>query len=623
MPLRRLPRLLLPLALLLSLAYTNSPHAFAQGQQPVSMTLQGSITIGISAGGPCIACVPPASTGSLTLTVDYTTRAVTGQFSGGGSGATTIQACDANNVPIEGSSTAQGTNSYSGTLGGAVDPASGAITASGTVQITGTATCVSGCGEGGAYSGTSSHPVSLSGVITPGGSGTGSISWSTAWCSHAGTWTAAATGIAYDSDRDGVADDKDACPQETANTPNGCPELIDGDRDGVPDPEDACPAVPADTRNGCPLAPDTDADGVPDPDDDCPAEYGPNADGCPDVIPDRDRDGFPDDEDACPDESASTEDGCPEPSTPEQRAEAIKDALLSALLSGEDPDLESIDGWEDLTSTQQENLKRIVERLRQMAESGRNPSSEEAPAATSPPETKPPVSSGWDTTPWYLKDEALRERQRQQQEQELKDKLATRIQTDQDIVRVVNDEKYREMFGAGYDAYRVLRDFAKPAYDAVAEATEWISDPEQAAQEAVQEWEQEGLTEAARKTLTDNGVLWAEDLELKTVEEVAVEAYKFVESHSATPAITHYDYYRKAYEREREAGLPPEAAHDEAMTELKNALQNPSDELMDSEDPSKMRHDWGQQYGHDPALLNAYNRAFPRLNGRLGVWEGR
>ena len=623
MPLRRLPRLLLPLALILSLANTNAPDASAQGAQPVLMTLQGSISIGISAGGPCIACVPPASTGSLTLTVDYTTRAVTGQFSGGGSGTTTIQACDANNVPIEGSSTAQGTNSYSGTLGGAVDPASGAITASGTVQITGTATCVSGCGEGGAYSGTSSHPVSLSGVITPGGSGTGSISWSTAFCSHAGTWTAAATGIVYDTDKDGVADDKDACPQEAASTPNGCPEIVDGDRDGVPDTDDACPGEAAETRDGCPLAPDSDEDGVPDPNDDCPEEYGPNADGCPDVIPDRDRDGFPDDEDACPDESASTDDGCPEPTTPEQRAEAIKDAMLSALLSGEDPDLESIDGWEDLTSTQQENLKRIVERLRRMAEGGGAPSSEEVPAVTAPPETKPPVSSGGDTTPWYLKDEALRERQRQQQEEELKAKLAERIQTNQDIVRVVNDEKYREVLGVGYDAYRVLRDFAKPAYDAVAEATEWISDPEQAAQEAIQEWEQEGLSEAAKKTLTDNGVLWAEDLEFKTIEDVAVDTYKFVEAHSATPAITHYDYYRKIYDRELDGGLPPTAAHDEAMRELTQALQNPSEELLDSQDPTKKRDDWGMQYSHDPKLVSAYDRAFPRLNSRLGVWEGR
>jgi len=373
---------------------------------------------------------------------------------------------------------------------------------------------------------------------------------------------------------------------------------------------------------------DTDEDGVPDPRDSCPEEYAPNPDGCPDIIPDRDRDGFPDEEDACPDEAAATMDGCPEASTPEQRAEAIKDALLSALVSGEDPDLESVDGWEDLAETQQDNLKRIVERLRQMAEAGKSPApddglSETAPPATAPPETKPPVSTGADTTPWYLKDEALRERQRQQQEEELKAKLAARIQTEQDIVRVVNDEKYREYFGVGYDAYRILRDFGKPAYDAVAKATDWISDPEQAAQEAIQEWEQEGLTEVTKKTLTDNGVLWAEELEFKTVEEVAVDVYRFVEAHSATPAITHYDYYRKIYDESVAEGDPATAAHDWAMKRLTDALQRPSDELMDSEDPSKARHDWGPQYGHDDKLLTAYDRAFPRLNQRLGVWEGK
>ena len=593
------------------------------------MTLQGSLSMAVSAGGACIACIPPAHTGSLTLVVDYTTRGVSGQFSGGGSGTTTIQACDDNNVPITGSSTAQGTNSYSGTLSGAIDPASGALTASGTVQITGSGSWVSGCDGCGGFSGSSTHPVTLSGVITAGGSGSGSISWSTSSCSHAGSWTAAATGIVYDTDRDGVSDDKDACPEEAAKTPNGCPEAPpDGDRDGVPDADDVCPSETATTRDGCPLPMDTDEDGVPDPRDSCQEEYAPNPDGCPDIIPDRDRDGFPDEEDACPDEPAATMDGCPEASTPEQRAEAIKDALLSALVSGEDPDLESVDGWEDLTETQQDNLKRIVERLRQMAEAGKSPApddglSETNPPATAPPETKPPVSTGADTTPWYLKDEALRERQRQQQEEELKAKLAARIQTEQDIVRVVNDEKYREYFGVGYDAYRILRDFGKPAYDAVAKATDWISDPEQAAQEAIQEWEQEGLTEVTKKTLTDNGVLWAEELEFKTVEEVAVDAYKFVEAHSATPAITHYDYYRKIYDESVAEGDPATAAHDWAMKKLTDALQRPSDELMDSEDPSKARHDWGPQYGHDDKLLTAYDRAFPRLNQRLGVWEGK
>lgn len=61
-----------------------------------------------------------------------------------------------------------------------------------------------------------------------------------------------------DTDKDGVADSKDLCP----NTPrgvtvdrSGCP--LDGDKDGVPDYRDQCPDTPKGTKvdkNGCPPA---------------------------------------------------------------------------------------------------------------------------------------------------------------------------------------------------------------------------------------------------------------------------------------------------------------------------------------------------------------------------------
>jgi OOP family OmpA-OmpF porin len=75
-----------------------------------------------------------------------------------------------------------------------------------------------------------------------------------------------------DSDRDGVPDRDDLCP----NTPpgvivdeTGCP--VDSDGDGVPDGIDACPNTPAGAsvdERGCPM--DSDNDGVPDGQDQCP-----------------------------------------------------------------------------------------------------------------------------------------------------------------------------------------------------------------------------------------------------------------------------------------------------------------------------------------------------------------
>jgi len=128
-------------------------------------------------------------------------------------------------------------------------------------------------------------------------------------------------GISYvfisnlDSDGDGIADDKDLCP----NTPPGvtvdefgCP--LDTDGDGVPDYLDNCPNTPKGMKvdkNGCII--DSDNDGVPDTLDKCPNTprgMHVNEFGCPDT----DGDGVFDNDDKCPDTPkgvAVDKTGCP------------------------------------------------------------------------------------------------------------------------------------------------------------------------------------------------------------------------------------------------------------------------------------------------------------------------
>ena len=109
-------------------------------------------------------------------------------------------------------------------------------------------------------------------------------------------------GPPQDSDKDGIPDKKDACP----NTPlgatvdaRGCP--TDSDKDGVYDGLDKCPNTPAGATvdaSGCPT--DSDSDGVPDGIDQCPnTPAGVQVDpkGCP---VDSDGDGVPDGVDQCP-----------------------------------------------------------------------------------------------------------------------------------------------------------------------------------------------------------------------------------------------------------------------------------------------------------------------------------
>ncbi len=136
-----------------------------------------------------------------------------------------------------------------------------------------------------------------------------------------------------DKDKDGIADNKDKCPDVPGILEfNGCP---DKDKDHVPDKDDLCPNDSGSVEfKGCP---DRDGDKIIDITDSCPdiaglAEFHgcPDKDGdkiidklddCPDVAglpqfkgcPDRDGDGVMDKIDLCPDKAGpASNNGCPE-----------------------------------------------------------------------------------------------------------------------------------------------------------------------------------------------------------------------------------------------------------------------------------------------------------------------
>ncbi|GBD86177.1 alpha-agarase precursor [bacterium BMS3Abin03] len=139
----------------------------------------------------------------------------------------------------------------------------------------------------------------------------------------------------FDSDKDGVEDQDDACPDTPVGVrvnEFGCP--IDTDRDGVPDYLDKCPQTRSNIivgKDGCPL--DSDSDGVPDYLDQCfntPLGVPVNKRGCPF---DSDGDGVPDYMDKCPKTPSGTEVnkfGCP---TESQGKELSK--IPKIVLSGE------------------------------------------------------------------------------------------------------------------------------------------------------------------------------------------------------------------------------------------------------------------------------------------------
>ena len=120
---------------------------------------------------------------------------------------------------------------------------------------------------------------------------------------------------AKDTDKDGIPDKDDACPEVAGPKEfNGCP---DTDGDGIADKDDACPEVAGLKEfNGCP---DTDNDGIADKDDKCPDVAGPAENGgCP--WPDTDGDGVLDKDDLCPNEAGpESNKGCPEPNDDDQK----------------------------------------------------------------------------------------------------------------------------------------------------------------------------------------------------------------------------------------------------------------------------------------------------------------
>ncbi len=141
-----------------------------------------------------------------------------------------------------------------------------------------------------------------------------------------------------DSDKDGLADPDDKCPNDPEDVDqfedeDGCPDK-DNDNDLIDDPYDKCPNNAEDLDafeddDGCPDL-DNDRDTVQDINDSCPNDAGPVANnGCP--ILDQDGDGIVDTADRCPKDPEDKdgfedEDGCPDPDNDQDEVPDTKDS---------------------------------------------------------------------------------------------------------------------------------------------------------------------------------------------------------------------------------------------------------------------------------------------------------
>ncbi len=156
-----------------------------------------------------------------------------------------------------------------------------------------------------------------------------------------------------DSDKDGVPDNIDLCPDSSGIAAlYGCP---DRDADGIADKDDLCPDQKGKARyGGCPT-PDMDKDGINDEEDKCPCDFGVvRYQGCP--IPDSDKDGINDEEDKCPNQIGTKENkGCPVISKEVKKAVnlAAKNILFETASANLRP--QSFKGLNDVVKIMQEN----------------------------------------------------------------------------------------------------------------------------------------------------------------------------------------------------------------------------------------------------------------------------
>lgn len=136
--------------------------------------------------------------------------------------------------------------------------------------------------------------------------------------------------FSFDSDGDGIPDERDRCAFEAEDfdgfeDEDGCRE-DDNDQDGIADLEDLCPNIAGDVdgfsgQQGCPML-DLDGDGILNINDQCPTQPVEfigfqDETGCP--VEDVDNDGIPNILDECPFEPGPIENaGCPvdEPEEP-------------------------------------------------------------------------------------------------------------------------------------------------------------------------------------------------------------------------------------------------------------------------------------------------------------------
>ena len=243
----------------------------ACAQEPAQMTLEGGFQVTHTATGDCMVCVPPASSGTIKLVVDFATGSVSGELSGGGAGQASTYLCDESGQPTDQQGTAEGTTSYSGSISGSVDPQSGAISANSSLQVSGTVAWVSGCPDCPTEKDDWTSGATITGMVTKDGSASGQIHWGQL-CSVGGSWNAQAASIVYPPSPTPPPQPTETPTPEPTETPAPEPTETptrEPTETPTPEPTETPTLVPTETstpepKGALPTSDDQDRDETPD-----------------------------------------------------------------------------------------------------------------------------------------------------------------------------------------------------------------------------------------------------------------------------------------------------------------------------------------------------------------------
>jgi len=288
--------------------------------------------------------------------------------------------------------------------------------------------------------------------------------------------------------------------------------------------------------------------------------------------------------------TASEPSATAEPEESEGGGEISDELLLALILAFTKPEhIDQIEGWDQLTPTQQEGILTLFGILAEVNQNTNQAYAEE-PAVGDSDELTPYQQSLYDQ---HRLQQLMDQKNRAELANFLEDKAASWNRIEQ----VVNEERIRVWGGEHGDTLKDVYQFVqgaslvKGAIDKVGEWTGWVTNTDQAVDKATDKILSEPFSSST------------------TMEQVAEQGLKLMSQMANVPTVIHFGYYQQQYQKYSEE-LSTEAAHDRAMEDLRNMILDPTEEFRIADGTRVVRGVWDVRFEQNAESGGLYDKAF-------------